>query len=83
MRNIPYTPFKTKGELVLSQQGSIDQSLKGIEKMLDRHLNSMDDQVGNTVSQYGRTPNYIAPPEITINTDRLADAQYAVSDRLG
>lgn len=69
--------------MVLSQQGSIDQSLKGIEKMLDRHLSSLDGQTGNSVSQYGRTPNYIAPPEVVINTDRLAEAQYAISDRLG
>ncbi len=69
--------------MVLSQQGNIDKSLKGIEKMLNRHLNSLDDQARNSVSQYGRTPNYISPPEVVINTDRLADAQYAVSDRLG
>ncbi len=69
--------------MVLPKQGSIDQSIKGIEKMLDRHLNSLDGQTGNSASQYGRTPNYIAPPEVFINTERLADAQYAVSDRLG
>lgn len=60
------------------------KALEDINRNLDRHQNSLENSwIQNMSSSSYREPQYIPPPEVYIDTDSLADAQYEISDRLG
>lgn len=59
------------------------KALEDISKKLDKHQESLESSNTSRMSgSWYREPQYIPPPEVYIDTDKLADAQYEISDRI-
>lgn len=59
------------------------KALEDINRNLDKHQNALENNWSQSLSNSSyREPQYIPSPEIYIDTDSLADAQYEISDRL-
>ncbi len=75
-----------RNPLLNNEERSV-KALENINKALDKHQSSLERESYKSnetdIDNYrNREPQYINPPEIIINTDKLADAQYEISDRL-
>jgi len=58
--------------------------MEDIARNLDKHQESLENsRTQNMSSSSYREPQYIPPPEVYIDIDRLADSQYEISDKIG
>jgi len=75
------TGYKTN--IWLTDQERSTKAAEDLNDKLDRHLSAMESSSGRVVDAYAeRVPSYLPAPQVHIDTDRLADAQYETSDRV-